>query len=114
MRYKDIPVIRNAIILEQRGICVLCGEILQNPCLDHAHDDTGRIRGVLCRSCNSAAGVIERMLARYNLRDKDKLRIFLDNFVDYINNTRYEDLIHPVHTTKINKRNKKTPKSKKK
>lgn len=44
---------------EQNGVCAICGK----PCdlgrlaVDHDHE-TGRIRGLLCRRCNTAIGLL--------------------------------------------------------
>ncbi|MFE5406568.1 endonuclease VII domain-containing protein [Streptomyces sp. NPDC056580] len=45
---------RDAMIASQRGLCVIC---LEAPAahVDHCHE-TGRVRGVLCFSCNAALG----------------------------------------------------------
>lgn len=37
------------------GKCEICGHADEALCVDHDHE-TGRIRGVLCRSCNRAIG----------------------------------------------------------
>ena len=43
----------------QGGLCRCCGKYLKWDCrdtvTDHCHD-TGRVRGILCRSCNMAIG----------------------------------------------------------
>ncbi|MGW7549049.1 endonuclease VII domain-containing protein [Streptomyces sp. NPDC054770] len=45
---------RDALIASQRGVCCIC---LSAPAahVDHCHE-TGRVRGVLCFSCNAALG----------------------------------------------------------
>jgi hypothetical protein len=45
---------RDAMVVSQRGLCVIC---LKAPAVhvDHCHE-TGRVRGVLCFNCNSAIG----------------------------------------------------------
>ncbi|WP_188128382.1 endonuclease VII domain-containing protein [Propionispora hippei] len=50
------------ILDSQGGVCALCGYPLdltvgndRNACVDHCHS-TGKIRGILCRSCNGAIG----------------------------------------------------------
>uniref|UniRef100_A0A6M3X8R9 Putative recombination endonuclease VII n=1 Tax=viral metagenome TaxID=1070528 RepID=A0A6M3X8R9_9ZZZZ len=44
----------------QHGVCAICGSSPNNEnlCVDHNHS-TGKIRGLLCRKCNSALGVFE-------------------------------------------------------
>ncbi|RXS69866.1 hypothetical protein EST54_04910 [Streptomyces sioyaensis] len=45
---------REAMIKEQRGMCVIC--LAADPVhVDHDHE-TGKVRGVLCFSCNAALG----------------------------------------------------------
>lgn len=46
---------------EQGGVCAVCGTDqfgtrLNLPVVDHCHD-TGTVRGLLCQSCNKAAGL---------------------------------------------------------
>jgi hypothetical protein len=43
----------------QENRCAACGTpfILTKPCVDHCHK-TGKVRGLLCGSCNSAAGML--------------------------------------------------------
>jgi hypothetical protein len=44
------------MILDQKGKCASCGDVFnnsKNTCVDHNHI-TGKIRGILCRTCNLA------------------------------------------------------------
>jgi hypothetical protein len=51
------------IYKEQEGCCRICGvnesDLKDRLCLDHDHR-SGRVRGLLCRKCNSMLGFIER------------------------------------------------------
>lgn len=50
-----------AMLAEQGGGCAICGRTsspkVTSLAVDHDHD-TGKIRGVLCRPCNSALGML--------------------------------------------------------
>lgn len=57
--YKVTPEEYDELLLKQDNVCALClkpesivGNVL---CIDHCHT-TGRVRGLLCRLCNSALG----------------------------------------------------------
>ena len=39
----------------QGGLCLLCGEPMQVPMIDHCHK-TGEVRGILCGRCNAGLG----------------------------------------------------------
>jgi hypothetical protein len=43
-------------LIKQGGVCAVCNK-RKPEVLDHCHT-TGRLRGVLCRQCNSAAGFL--------------------------------------------------------
>lgn len=48
-----------ALLDEQRGCCVICGECLMYELrVDHDHE-TGEIRGLLCANCNSGLGMFK-------------------------------------------------------
>lgn len=48
----------NNLVDKQGGHCPLCGNVLaDNYAVDHCHD-TGRVRGVLCRGCNTGVGLL--------------------------------------------------------
>ena len=52
---------RNEMIDKQEGKCATCGNILDlgfNTHVDHCHS-TGKVRGILCSSCNAAIGYIK-------------------------------------------------------
>ena len=46
------------LVEEQSGQCVICGAKLDSDLqIDHDHQ-TGRVRGLLCRGCNTAIGLL--------------------------------------------------------
>jgi len=58
-RYNLTPEDRRKLLEIQGGGCALCekpdGEGHERLCTDHDHE-TGRVRGLLCRKCNTALG----------------------------------------------------------
>lgn len=47
----------NMLVLEINSHCECCGKIFDKLFVDHCHN-TGRIRGLLCRLCNSGIGML--------------------------------------------------------
>lgn len=46
----------DALLSKQNGSCAICNKTTDYfLCVDHRHD-TGKVRGLLCRSCNKAIG----------------------------------------------------------
>lgn len=52
----------NIMFVEQKGCCKICGEhqinIAKRLAVDHCHT-TGKVRGLLCSSCNKALGIFK-------------------------------------------------------
>jgi hypothetical protein len=46
------------LLNEQQGVCRICGDLMGSPHVDHNHE-TGKVRGLLCRHCNSALGLFK-------------------------------------------------------
>jgi len=46
------------MLTEQQSLCAICKVFLQEPNVDHNHI-TGEVRGLLCRKCNSAIGLLQ-------------------------------------------------------
>lgn len=57
----------------QNGLCAMCSESFVQLCVDHDHA-TGKVRGLLCGSCNIALGHYEKV--------KDCARIYLAKVAD--------------------------------
>lgn len=107
MKNKDVPILREQLLLEQNELCTLCGQTCESPCLDHSHF-SGKIRGVICRNCNVALGRFENGCVRSGR--KDRMMDIAMNLFTYLSNER--DDIHPTYG-KIKKRRKKPQKIKK-
>lgn len=60
----DVKKTREVLITEQQGICLITGEALEKPCLDHAHDDQQFVRGVISHGINIFLGQIENAYKR--------------------------------------------------
>jgi Recombination endonuclease VII len=46
-------------LMEQQGSeCAICTRLLTDPIVDHDHA-TGKVRGLLCRRCNTGIGMLE-------------------------------------------------------
>lgn len=57
-RYGLTPENVIEMALEQNNTCKICSSILTSPHIDHCHT-TGRVRGILCSSCNLALGLFK-------------------------------------------------------
>ena len=53
--YGVTPKRFDEMLQEQAGRCLICEEPLRHPAVDHCHE-TGKVRGLLCRRCNTAIG----------------------------------------------------------
>lgn len=65
-RYGLTPEEYDQMVAAQGGLCASCGDpptAGDKLCVDHCHD-TGRIRGLLCRSCNLGIGYFRNDPAR--------------------------------------------------
>ena len=60
IKYGLTPTEYNRIYSKQRGLCAICGahavELNCFLCVDHDHK-TGKIRGLLCKNCNTGLGM---------------------------------------------------------
>jgi hypothetical protein len=44
-----------ALVAKNEGRCWICRDFADPPCVDHCHQ-TGKVRGILCRDCNTGIG----------------------------------------------------------
>ena len=51
-----------SMLESQSGLCAICAEPGQKLFVDHNHQ-TGKVRGLLCPSCNGALGMVREDLA---------------------------------------------------
>jgi hypothetical protein len=72
LTWSKLAAFRVQLAEVQRGLCPVCGRVIQRPCLDHHHrrrlGGTGLIRGVLCSSCNVFVAKSENNCVRYGIR----------------------------------------------
>lgn len=103
LKNKDIPEIREKILKEQKGICPICEEEVNAPCLDHEHvkkiRGSGQIRGVICRNCNIFIAKAENNSIRCGVKIKNLPKI-LRNIADYLEKQQYP-YIHPTEAPKV-------------
>lgn len=95
---------RRKLHKEQGGLCPLCGKeidlrIKGEGVIDHDHD-TGRVRGLLHRSCNAAEGKVANAAGRWGAKSTKYKDIipFLAAMVIYLQQpqSRY---VYPYHKT---------------
>lgn len=99
---KELPELRDSILKKQDFKCIICKRIIEDPVLDHHHTKriggTGKIRGVLCRSCNVFLAKSENNSIRYCIAQNDLPRI-LRNMADYLEKEQY-NILHPTEKPK--------------
>ena len=62
-RYGIEPDVYRKMLETQNNQCKICTKpFVKAPCIDHCHK-TGKIRGLLCRKCNTAIGLLEDSIA---------------------------------------------------
>jgi len=96
LKQSEIEEMRLRLLDEQNHICALCGKYIaeEQAVLDHCHE-TGHIRSVLHRSCNSSEG---RILAFAHKRcQADDPMTFIQNLVKYWQEDFTHQPIHPSH-----------------
>lgn len=91
----DVNRVRKALVELQGGIDPVTKEELRTPCLDHLHDSTQQVRGVLSREINVLVGKIENTYTR-NIKYWCDLPLpfLLRGIADYLEQEPLE-IIHP-------------------
>ena len=118
-KQEQIKKLKLQLLEEQDYICPLCKIDMValtpfNICLDHDHE-TGLIRGVLCRNCNSMEGKIHNCIRR--AKRLLEAQIWFDNLITYWGKARTcRSFPHPLYKTpeqkkearrkRVNKRNR--------
>lgn len=116
IKAKDLPAIKDAMMVKQKDRCYLCGINLMSMapkdiCLDHDHK-TGHIRAVLCRNCNGCEGKV------FNLANRSKRSatplVWLSAVIDYwMTDWTKINPLHHTHRTEEEKRLKRNKRAKK-
>lgn len=117
IKSSEIPKVREVLLKEQEGICPICEQIVNSPCLDHKHSTKtkgiteidGMVRKVICRACNSLIGVIENNHKRFGISEDD-LPTMLKNISTYLAEQPYTNILHPVEAKKHKPKTKKPTK----
>lgn len=109
LRQTEVKGYRERTLGVQQNKCALCGEDLttEEAVLDHDHK-TGRIRGVIHRSCNALLGKIENNYRRCGLNN---LGAFIQGTMHYIGKEQAE-VFHPSYRTAEEKRVRRNKKAK--
>lgn len=116
LKPKDVKPLRDELLTAQEGRCLICGELIVEgkANLDHDHD-SGRVRGVLCKVCNTGEGALiravrHRYAPRAHMCWTNPLQ-FIRNILGYWNREQLP-YIHPTFSVETGKQ--KTPKRRRK
>jgi hypothetical protein len=97
----DIQKTREVLLKEQKGLCKITNEEVVKPCLDHAHDETQLVRGVLSHGINIFLGQIENAYKRrVSWWCKIPLPKLLRLIADYLDSTVSENRYRHTHWIK--------------
>jgi len=116
IKQSQIGSVRQSLMEKQNYRCAVCSsdfreytirnrkKVLKNvPCLDHDHN-SGYIRGVLCRACNSIEGKFLYAMKRAGSKeDPLSLLLGLHGYL-YEHRVNSTGIIHPSHKTDEEKR----------
>lgn len=103
LRPVDVQKFRQTLASLQDDICPLCERELDAPVLDHWHTrinkGNGKVRLVICRTCNSLLGKIENAFPRYKIPYSLAPK-WLENTAKYLLRDT-TNLIHPTEKPKL-------------
>lgn len=101
---KTIPILREIMLLKQKGKCTICGKPVKAPTLDHMHikriKGTGYIRAVCCSQCNTFIARSENNAMRHGLSNKE-LPDVLRRMAQHLENQT--NIIHPTEVPRRKK-----------
>ncbi len=110
LKANQVKFVRDGLLEKQNGVCPICARSVKLPVLDHfhtkRHNGDGKVRGVLCNTCNRMIGVIENNALKNGINFSD-LPSFLRLCADYASKDHYP-YIHPSEVQrepKVSKRN---------
>lgn len=93
---------KEEFIKKQNHKCCICQEPISmgsDVHLDHCHQ-TGKVRGVLHRDCNTLEGILHSRFVRSGLRNRGvDYHMWLTNLVDYLQQPLGDRDYHPSHVT---------------
>ena len=97
LKQKNIREERERILKEQNYICPLCQQEIDlcDAALDHDHD-TGMVRGVLHKLCNSGEGQMKSKFRRSGVSRYTTFEQYLLNLSTYLMKDHHP-LLHPSH-----------------
>jgi len=102
LKWSEIKTVRERLIIEQNNICPICKKPMEKPVLDHYHrkklGGSGKIRGVLCFSCNAYIGPMENRAKRHYI-DQGDIPTVLRNTADYLE-CEQSEYLHPSEKAK--------------
>ena len=100
---------KRGLLAKQGGCCPICKKpidlsVPREGVVDHDHE-TGEIRGVLHRSCNSAEGKVVKAAGSWGAKSLKYENVipWLENLLEYLK-SEGTGLIYPTHKTEEEKR----------
>jgi len=103
--HKQLSLIREHLLKKQKGKCAICDRKAVRPVVDHHHKKkvmgSGKIRGVLCATCNTFLARIENNFKRHLIPEK-LLPECIRHLADYIEQ-KTTNWIHPSEKPKVKK-----------